>query len=205
MVVRIRPKSRYPPPFPCFRGAGCACTTTPGSIAAVCSLLSAVALSRSGAPALRGGPSFGRDAGDYCRGSLLLPMSVHLLGMSISRLMHCAEAKLHTSRRPLTPRTCSTQKATNCDRAAAVWMSEVSLVMHTSPALKAEVHPRWRLRALLPPAPSLRNVCTVRGLARQVSRQLVCPAQPPPPFWGGAPHQTDGSISSYGTDISHQY
>eukprot|EP00962_Isochrysis_galbana_P031316 scaffold10200_cov122-Isochrysis_galbana.AAC.2 len=37
-------------------------------------LLSAVALSRSGAPALRGGPSSGRDAGDYCRGSLLLPM-----------------------------------------------------------------------------------------------------------------------------------
>eukprot|EP00962_Isochrysis_galbana_P005559 scaffold1503_cov120-Isochrysis_galbana.AAC.8 len=36
-------------------------------IAAVCSLLS-----RCRAPALPGGPSSGRDAGDYCRGSLLL-------------------------------------------------------------------------------------------------------------------------------------
>eukprot|EP00962_Isochrysis_galbana_P022292 scaffold6649_cov124-Isochrysis_galbana.AAC.2 len=68
------------------------------NIAAVCSLLS-----RCRAPALRGGPSSGRDAGDYCRGSLLLPMwgdvSVHLLWVghsSFSRLMHCAEAVLMT-------------------------------------------------------------------------------------------------------------
>eukprot|EP00962_Isochrysis_galbana_P054596 scaffold26193_cov144-Isochrysis_galbana.AAC.4 len=61
------------------------------SIAALCSLLS-----RCRAPALRGGPSSRRDAGDYCIDSLLLPMwgdvSVHLLGRSFSRLMHCAEA-----------------------------------------------------------------------------------------------------------------
>eukprot|EP00962_Isochrysis_galbana_P043735 scaffold16746_cov137-Isochrysis_galbana.AAC.1 len=69
------------------------------SIAAVCCLLS-----RCRAPALRGSPSSGRDAGDYCRGSLLVPMwrdvSVHLLGRSFSRLMlmlmHCAEAVLMT-------------------------------------------------------------------------------------------------------------
>eukprot|EP00962_Isochrysis_galbana_P027448 scaffold8630_cov115-Isochrysis_galbana.AAC.2 len=59
-------------------------------------LCCAVALSRSGAPGRSVVWKSGRDAGDYCRGSLLLPMwgdvSVHLLGRSFSRLMHCAKA-----------------------------------------------------------------------------------------------------------------